>query len=179
MKRIHALMIVCCLPAILSSCEFKCSVGNKDEEPKGTAVDKEGTKIYNSIKLNTSRVKVKRAYLEFSDRTRVPDDNFVDFTQPIKLFLIIDSGWVEQDGQVFLGASEKIIVETGDIILDEADLFGSDTDGISAADARVIALTASLQLRKNIPPTSFSVQFRVWDKRGDGYIEGSYMLFSK
>jgi hypothetical protein len=46
-----------------------------------------------------------------------PDDNFIDFSQPIKLMLNVDSGWVEKDGKVNIGASEKILTEDGTVIL--------------------------------------------------------------
>lgn len=179
MKWLPYAALACYIFFFLPSCEFSCSVGNKDDEPKGTAVEQDGARIYNNIKLTTSRVKLRRAYLKFEDGSRVPDDNFVDFTQPVKLILDVDSGWVIQGGNVYLGASEKIIEENGNIILDEPDLFGTQTEGVSARDAKSIYLSASLKLKKDMAPTSFSVQFRIWDKKGDAYIEGSYMLFSK
>ena len=37
--------------------------------------------------------------------------------------LLIDSGWVETNGKVLLGASEKIMTENGDVLVDEPDLF--------------------------------------------------------
>ncbi len=179
MKQIRSISIVICLTFFLASCKFSCSVGGSDEEPKGTAVEKDGARLYNNIKLTAYKANLKRAYLEFEDRTRVPDDNFIDFSQPVKLMLAIDGGWVEENGKVLLGASEKIIAEDGRVVLDEKDLFESYSDGIKVSDSKLIFLTAALKLREGSPPTSFSVQFRIWDKKAEGYIEGSYMLFSK
>ncbi len=93
--------------------------------------------------------------------------------------LKIDEGWVEKDGKVLLGASEKIIAEDGTVVLEEDDLFEKYTDGISAEDAKSIYLSAALRLKEGAAPTSFKVTFKVWDKNGNGYIEGSYKLFSK
>ena|SRR5690349_13932636 len=175
--RLNSFLTIFLLSFFLQSCEFNCSVGKK--EPKGVAEEKNGTKLYNHIKLDAYKISVKRAYLVFEDGGRVPDDNFVDFSQPIKLMLDIDSGWVARDGRVFLGASEKILTDDGTVLLDEPDLFKTATEGVKASDAKSMYLKATLHLKPNAAPTTFSVQFRVWDKNGDGYFEGSYMLNSK
>lgn len=176
-RRISFLLLVF-VPVFLSSCEFSCSVGQKDE-PKGAAVVKEGTRIYNNISLQTTGVKVNKAWLIFDNGDRVPDDNFVDFKQPVRIQFSIDSGWVEKNGRVLLGASETITDEKGRIVLQEDDLFQSYPEGISAANAKVIYLSASLTLKENASPASFTVSFRVWDKNGDGTIKGSYQLHSR
>ena len=163
---------------ILPSCEFNCSIGNKDE-PGGTAVVKNGTRIYNQIDLQTNGVKVDKAYLIFDNGKRVPDDNFVDFKKPVRLQLKIKSGWVEENGKVMLGAAETITAENGTIVLKEEDLFEKYPSGISAADAKAIYLSAALSLKEGASPTSFTVSFNIWDKNGDGFIKGSYKLYSR
>ncbi len=164
----------------LQSCKFSCSIGNKDDN-KRTAVFKDGIRISNDIELQANRIKVDKAYLVFGDGEAVPEGNITDFSQPVKLVLVIEKGWKEQNGKVSLGASEKIEVETGEILLEEKDLFESNyPDGMPANDARRITLTASIRLKKEIKPlTTFYVSFRVWDKQGDGFIQGRYKLYSK
>jgi hypothetical protein len=163
----------------LTACKFSCTVGNKEDE-KGAVKIQDGARTYNNIELNAHNVKVSKAYLALPNGTRVPDDNFVDFKSPIKVVIRVDSGWVEQNGKVMLGASEKIMAEDGTLLLDESDLFSVKyADGVSVADSKTLGLTASIQLKPNTPPTSFIVSFRIWDKGGDGYIVGSYKLFSK
>lgn len=179
MKSLFSFCLIVCMAFFLQSCEFNCSVGKKDEEVKGAAVVKEGARIYNNIELNSPGIKISKAYLLTADGKRVPDDNFVDFKSPVKMQLKIDEGWVEKDGKVLLGASEKIIAEDGTVVLEEDDLFEKYTDGISVEDAKSIYLSATLRLKEGAAPTSFKVSFKVWDKNGDGYIEGSYKLFSK
>jgi hypothetical protein len=175
-----SLLAVACMALLLQSCEFSCSVGKKDDDIKGTAVVKDGTRIYNDIELATNKVKVSKAYLVMKDGTAMPEGNLVDFTKPVNVQLVIEEGWKEEDGKVLLGAAEKITAEDGTVILDEKDLFsGRYDDGISVSDAKNIALTASLTLKKELPPTTFTVSFRIWDKRGEGYVEGSYKLYSK
>ncbi|MCY7310172.1 MAG: hypothetical protein LH619_05280 [Chitinophagaceae bacterium] len=176
--KLFSFLFIVSLSLLLSSCEFNCSIGKKDEVT-GAAEVKDGARIYNSIQLNASGVKVDKAYLLFDNSQRVPDDNFVDFNGPVKMQILIDSGWVEENGKVLLGASEKIVTEKGEVVLEEADLFQKYPDGISVEDSKSIYLSASLKLKEGMPPTSFTVSFRIWDKKGDGFVEGSYKLYSK
>ncbi len=176
--KLFSFLFVVSLSIFLPSCEFSCSIGKKDEVT-GAAEVKDGARIYNNIQLNASGVKVDKAYLLLDDGQRVPDDNFVDFKSPVKMQVLVDSGWVEANGKVLLGASEKIITETGEVLVEEADLFQKYPDGISVEDSRSVYLSAVLKLKEGIPPTSFTVSFKVWDKKGNGFIEGSYKLYSK
>lgn len=182
MKLQSKFLIFLLLPVALSSCEFQCRVGEADKKQKAEALPekKEDAIIYNGILMKANKVNVNRAYLvENLTGDKVPNDNFVSFRQPIKLVLLINDGWKEEDGRVYLGVSEKIVDEDGDVILDKADLFENYTDGVSADDAKIIGITANILLPENSPPTRFKVYFRAWDKKGDGSIEGSYTLYSK
>ena len=165
----------------LQSCEFSCSVGDKKEEEKdkGTAIVKDGARIYNNIQLNASGIKLEKAYLFLESGERVPDDNFVDFNGTIKLRLQFASDWKEENGKVLLGASEKIVAERGEVILEENDLFEKYPEGVSVEDSKIVFLSAILKLKPSAQPTSCTVFFRVWDKRSDAFVEGSYQLFSK
>ena len=77
MKTVYCLLAFC-LSLLLSSCEFNCSIGKKEEE-KGSAKVKEGARVYNNIQLTTNGVKVDKAFLLLANGQRVPDDNFVGF----------------------------------------------------------------------------------------------------
>ncbi len=173
-------LILLVLPLLLSSCEFHCNVGKVEKlEPVNTKPRKiNGAVIYNGIELDAQDVELKKAWLVLKNGERVPDDNFVDFTQPVKLLLEIGEGWVEQNGQVFLGVSETIMDETGRIILKENDLLG-EKGSVSVEDSKILGLTAAITLNQGSGPTSFKVIFKVWDKNGEGMIKGSYNLFSK
>ena len=179
MKRLTIFLFIFCITFLLRSCEFNCSIGKKDEEVKGVAKVKEGARIYNNIELYSPGLKISKAYLVYEGGSRVPDDNFVDFKKWIKMQLQVDSGWVVSNGKVMLGASEKITAENGTVILEENDLFKKYPDGITAEDAKFIVLSAGVDMKEGAAPTSFTVLFRVWDKNGAGYAEGSYKLFSK
>ncbi len=185
MRRINLLYLLLLISFFVSSCEFSCSVGNKEEtiDPPQktfqTPVHQDGAVVYNGIDLKTSGIKLKKAYLVTKDGEKVPDDNFIDFKQPVKLLLIIDSGWHVTDKKVKLTASERVLSENGDMILNKTDLFESMPDGVDAEDAKIIGLTVTLSLKEGSPPTFFTIHFRVSDKVGYGFIEGSYKLYSK
>jgi len=166
----------------LPSCEFNCKVGEIKEDKTNHAkspVVKDGAIIYNGIQLSSVKIKISKAYLVFENGERVPGNNFVDFERPVKLLLIIDSGWVIQNSKAWLGASEKVVTEDGKTMLDEKDLFIAYREGISAEDSKIIGLTYTLEVKQGTPPASFTVFFKVWDKKGEGYIEGNYKMFSK
>lgn len=167
----------------LQSCEFKCSVGDKGDSNDTNIVrdPKSGARILNEIKLEATDLKIEKAYLAFADGERVPNDNIVDFQQPVKLIIVFESGWKETDGKVNLGASEKIAAQNGEVLLDEADLFAEKLPGgMSAEDAKTIALTASIRLTKEVKPlTAFTVSFRIWDKNSNAAVQGEYKLFAK
>lgn len=98
-----------------------------------------------------------------------------ELNQNVNMMVQIDrGGWVERDGIVSIGASEKIITNTGNTILNEPDLFATLTD-ISADDAQYITLKAVItSMTKKI--SYFLVTFTIWDKWGSGKITGSYKL---
>jgi hypothetical protein len=130
--------------------------------------------ISNNIKLNLGKgIKLVKAYLFFDGGERLPDSNYADLNQNVNMLIQIErGGWVEKDGKVSVGASEKITTSAGTEILNEPDLFTSLTD-ISAEDAQYITLKAVItSMTKKI--SFFLVTFTVWDKWGSGKITGSY-----
>jgi hypothetical protein len=165
---------------LLSSCEFKCNVADTADDKK--AVKKDDMLLYNGIDIvSVNGFKLNKAYLVFkNDGKRVPDDNMVDFKQPIEMILEFKDGWKIENEKAYPGASEKIEVENGQVLVDEADLFKSlEADGVSAKDAKVIRLTASVSVPEGSPPTTFKVSFKVWDKKSEAFVEGNYKLHSK
>lgn len=132
--------------------------------------------IENGIKLNFSKgIEVITAYLYYDDNTKVPESNIASVNQNVNMLVQIKRcGWVEKEGKVSVGASEKINTNTGLTILDEADLFKSLTD-ITAEDAQYITLKAVItSMTKKYD--YFVVIFSIWDKWGTGKISGSYRL---
>jgi len=135
------------------------------------------TKIRNDIKLESNGINVLQAFLLYDDGTLVPETNETGVGKPVKMRLVIDNGWKEQDGKVSIGAAEKIETSEGQVVLDEKDLF-SAMPTLNADDAKFITLTANIsQLDKLYD--YFLVSFRVWDKNGTGEINGTYKLYIK
>lgn len=131
--------------------------------------------IKNGIKITGSNgIKIKTAALRFDDRSEVPSNNTVSLNQRITVFIEIEKGgWKEVDGKVKIGASQKVTTNTGNVILNEKDLFASLEDGVSPDDAVYISLKTSITATK--PEIEyFTVSFKVWDKSGTGEINGSY-----
>jgi hypothetical protein len=155
---------------------------NDSEAPKSAPAaeegisytSKEGTLITNGIALQTTGVKVDRAFLLYDNSTLVPPDNKTTEGRAIKLRLIIKDGWVEEDGQVSLGASEIIRTDKGQVVLDEKDLFAA-APLLDARAAKAITLTATIS-KLGRQHSHFIVSFRVWDKRGGGELKGNYKL---
>ena len=114
----------------------------------------------------------------FDDGTRVPDDNTVQVNQQVSLRLIVD-GWSETNGKVFPGASEKITTNEGGVLVSEADLFESySQNGVDKKDAEYLTLYAVVTKLDKLYDY-FNVEFRVWDKKGNAELTGSYKLYIK
>jgi hypothetical protein len=178
-----ALLIFCGL--LLSSCEFNCSVG-KTKVPAengktvtSSTVEKNGTTLTNNIELTAKGVKIKKATLLLPDNTQVSDDNMVKLNQKIKMVLFIENGWTLKEGKNYVGASEKIVSSSGQVIVDAEDLFTDyTTSGIDPEDAKLISLSAVIT-QESGSSSYYEVTFRVWDKAGDAEITGSYKFYLK
>jgi hypothetical protein len=163
------------------SCEVKVDTGKKSAEEKTS--DSKGEKssnsnIRNGVKLNEKGLKVDQAFLIFlKDGNLVPADNKVEVGQQVGLRLILH-GWKEENGKVFPGTSEKISTSDGDVLLDEKDLFSSYTDGVSPKDAGIITISATITKLDKLYD-HFLISFRVWDKKGENEVAGSYKLYIK
>lgn len=167
---------------LLTSCEFHCSVGDAGREEKTKPAEKNGMALYNGIQLDTRGVRLNKAFLVTNDEKaeRIDEGNVVDVKRGVKLLLFIDQGWKETDDRVFLGASLKVVTDNGQKVLEEDDLFSQyDRNGITPADAKVVGLSVFFNSPETNRSVSFDVTFRVWDKKGDGRIEGSYTFHTK
>lgn len=141
-----------------------------DEEPENK------TQILNDISLQTEgSVEVYRAFLSYDDGSLVPSTNVTSLGKPIFLNLNVTKGWKENDGKVSLGASEKISTDNGAVLLNEEDLF-KDYASLNADDAKFIRMKAVVNSMTG-PINYFVVDYKVWDKNGNGVISGSYKFY--
>lgn len=134
----------------------------------------------NGIQLNVKGFTVKAAYLVFDGEKRVPADNKIDLSQQVSMRIILTTGFKEIDGKVFPGGSEKIVLSTGDVILESNDLFTAyDAVGVSPVDAKYITMKAVITEIKD-KNNAVIVSVKVWDKKSaDNEITGSYTLHIK
>ncbi|MBC7829296.1 MAG: hypothetical protein H7122_16225 [Chitinophagaceae bacterium] len=163
---------------LLSILLISCNTG-ADPKPvneQKAESKKVSTKIRNGIELTTKGdLKVSQAFLLFEDGSLVPASNEARVNQVVNLRLIIDNGFTESNGKVEIGASEKIETNTGELLLDEKDLF-KDLGEIEAERAKALTLNAVIT-RLDKLYDYFLVSFRVWDKKGNGEVNGSYKLY--
>lgn len=142
----------------------------KEDEPKSQA------QVLNDIVLETGGgVEVSQAFLTYENGDVVPSSNVTSLGKPVYLRLNLIKGWKEEMGEVSLGASEKISSDKGTVFLDEPDLF-QKYKSLSADDAKIIQLKAVINSMSG-PIKYFVVDYKVWDKNGDGVIKGSYKFY--
>ena len=187
MKR-SQLSLFLVLAITLCSCEFKCQVGNLQDNPKNDSTKRtvntiqngSDTKTLNGIELHSREVQVNRAFLSLEGGDLVPADNTVVLGDKISLIINIDNGWKEVDGKSFIGASERITTDIGTELLNTGDMFDSySASGLDVTDAKVITLKARITSAPAVPVAYYVVNFRVWDKRGNGEITGKYQFYIK
>jgi hypothetical protein len=167
----------------LTACTFKCSVGNTAEDQKGKKykpVEKNGALVYNGIDLKPYHVSVSKAYLVNDDSVGelVDESNFIDVREGVKLLILIDSGWTETPKGVLLGASMTAVSDDGQELLKREDMF-EQMGNISVEDSKIIGLSLYFNEWKARRPVTIKVNFKVWDKNSDAFVQGSYSVHTK
>ena len=125
---------------------ISCNTTPEDKQSSGQKVEtnKASSKIRNGIDINTKGgLKVSQAFLLFEDGSLVPSSNEAKVNQPVNLRLIIEKSFTENNGKVEIGAAEKIETHTGELLLDEKDLF-RDLGEIEAERAELLTLKATI-----------------------------------
>lgn len=163
---------------VLTKAEKKTEKDSESSSKKNVKQDEDAgkTQVLNNISINTQGgVEVYRAFLSYSGGNLVPASNTTSLGEPVYLNLNITKGWEEENGMVSLGAAEKISTDNGTVLLDEADLF-KNSASFNADDAKFIRLKAVVNSMSG-PIRYFVVDYKVWDKNGDGAIQGSYKFY--
>jgi hypothetical protein len=151
--------------ALLFSCQDK--PGKKEKAA--------GTNYKNGISLQAKGFKIKGAYLAFDDKTSVPDDNKENIGQHVNLQILINSGWEVENGRIYPGIYQKVESDDGKHVFEKADLMQTHPQGVPAEDGWLVTIQAVINsLDKHYD--YFLVTFRVWDKKSDAEIKGTYKL---
>jgi hypothetical protein len=136
------------------------------------------SKYKNHILLEAKGFKIKDAFLAFNDSTKVPDDNRVNIGQHVNLILLIDSGWTVENGKIDAGVAQRMETNDGKHIFEQKDLMESHPGGVPAEDGFQVTIQAIINSTDK-EYDYFLVSFRVWDKKSDHEITGSYKLHVK
>jgi len=161
----------------ICSCEIKVST-NKDGKVSSTTLqdnEKKSSKIRNGIILKENGLKVEEAYLVTNDGSLMSNENKIDVNDVVKMKLVM-TGWKAENDKVFAGASERVLTSEGDTVLNEPDLFKNFAENIDAKDAKYINLSVNITKITKIVDY-FLVEFRVWDKKTNAEVSGSYKLY--
>lgn len=167
----------------LCGCDFKCSIGSNQEvktKPVTSAdhTTLNGAIIKNDIDLEVTGVKVKEVYL-VDAKNNVLTENKAGVGEKIYAVIKLDTGWVKENGKSFIGASERILTSSGRVVVSADDIFKDyEATGLDAEDAKVVSLSAVIT-EPGTETDEFSVQFRVWDKKGKGEVKGKYKFSLK
>jgi hypothetical protein len=160
------------------SCEVKVSTGN-DEKKTATTAEKEkkSNKIRNGIILKENGLKVEEAHLINADGSIMSNENKIDINDKVRMKLVL-SGWKAENDKVSVGAMERVLTSDGDTVLYEPDLFATLPENIDEKDAKYITLAVTISKMTKIVD-HILVEFRVWDKKTNADVSGSYKLYFK
>lgn len=162
-------IIYCLFVSLLFiSCEVKVNAPSADAG---------GGKVRNGIELNEKGLIAEQAFLVSEDGKLIPGDNKIEVGQWVGLRLILN-GWDQKDGKVFVDAEEQITTSDGKQLLDQKNLFQDYAEGLSSEDAKTLTVSARITAIDKLYDY-FTVAFRVWDKRNQNEISGSYKLYLK
>ncbi|MGB8194895.1 MAG: hypothetical protein WCF67_23370, partial [Chitinophagaceae bacterium] len=135
MRFFTLLLLVCAFTACKNT-------GDKKSDKPSVRSETGGGDVRNDISIKATGVTVEQAFLVFDESKKlVPEGNKVEVGQQVNMHLII-KGWNVVDSAVFLGASEKIATNDGQVFLDAPDLFSNYGNGINPADAGSVSLSA-------------------------------------
>lgn len=102
---------------LLQGCEFSCSFGDaNDKKNYQEETHKSGARIRNEIILEATDLQIEKAYLTFANGEMLPDDNIVDFKQPVKLIIVFENGWNEIEGKSKLGRIRRNCSAGGEVL---------------------------------------------------------------
>lgn len=172
------------LAVSLSSCDFNCSVGGDKSVVTTKPVSSDnnsalsGAIIKNEIDVEAAGVKISEVYLMDADNNYLTE-NVTRLNEKIYLVIKADTGWIKENDRSFIGASERISTSSGKVIVDAVDVFKEyEATGLPADKAHLINLSA-LITEADPGIENFVVQFKVWDKKGNGEVRGKYKFSIK
>jgi hypothetical protein len=166
-------LLYCLLLLAFTSCEVKvnsASTDKKKEEP----YTRNTNKIRNGIKFTTTGgLKVEQAFLSYEDGTLVDEQNITDLKRRLVLHLNVD-GWKAENGKVYIDAEQKVLTDEGQEILNVSGLFTKNgIEAVSEDEAKQVSLNVVINSINRLVDY-FLVEFKVYNRKSEQVIEGSY-----
>ncbi len=125
------------------------------------------------IKVENNDLSYDEIYLFTKEGGNVIIGNEVNFNEDIYLIFEGLEGFLEEDGQVFIGLSLKVMDSTGEILIDEKDLIGDS--GLQAPQVKY-QLAPNFVIRDTDVSTPVLCEIVIWDKKSDSNIKASLNL---
>ena len=117
---------------------------------------------------------LEQAWLQYADGPRIRTGNLINLGEKIQLHLVIQ-GWEGEQGQIRIGASEKLTTDEGVCFLNEQDLFAA-YDLLPLKAVEKITLSAVVEKIDRLSDY-FKIEFKVYSKLNESqFIEGYYLL---
>lgn len=133
-------------------------------------------KIRNGIQVKADGgLIVEQAWLQYANGPLIRDNNIINLGEKIHIHFVIH-GWKGVDGDISIGASEKITTDEGQTFLDEGDLFAR-YDKLPLEAVGKLSLSAVVDNIDRLVDY-FRVDFRIWSKMyPEQEINGYYLFY--
>ncbi|MBN1388240.1 MAG: hypothetical protein JW965_07320 [Bacteroidales bacterium] len=125
------------------------------------------------IKIENSNLSYNEVYLFSEEENSVIIGNEAKYNENIYLIFEGLEGFQEEDGEIFIGLSLKVMDSEGEIIIDEEDLIG-DT-GLQPSQIKE-QLAPNFIIRDTSIGTAVSCEILIWDKKSDSNIKATVTL---
>lgn len=125
------------------------------------------------ISIENNKLSYNEVYLFSQEANNVIIGNEAKFNENIYLIFEGLEGFQEEEGEIFIGLSLKVMDSEGEIIIDEEDLIG-DT-GLQPSQIKE-QLAPNFIIRDTSISTPVSCEIFIWDKKGDSNIKATVNL---
>jgi hypothetical protein len=117
---------------------------------------------------------LEQAWLQYADGPLIRSGNLINLGEKIQLHLVIH-GWEGEQGQIRIGAAEKLTTDEGMCFLDEQDLFaGYESLPLKAVEKITLPAVVDNTCRLS---DYFKIEFKVYSKINvTQFIQGYYLL---
>ena len=168
---------------ILSVAFYACNDITEQDDAKRqrkTTISKpvkngKGGVLHNIVVQESGDLQISHAYLAFENGILLPRTNTVSVSEEVYLNLVIDkSKWVD-NRQVTINASQSIVTNKGEPVLNVPNLLENVTLANTNDRERIFLRATITKTRPDID--YFIIDFRVWDIKGKGEVKGSYKLY--